>query len=214
MILVVEMRSIVLCLLLLAQAQGPPAVLPPAATAQLASSLAASRPHSRSVWRDTAPFDPSGRLTAFVEIPRGDRRKFEFDIGANRLRLDRTMPPDLAYPVNYGIVPQTVSYDGDPFDVLVLGPPLEPGTLLHGEILGIMHMTDEKGLDSKVVISPLDPAGKPRFNLTDVERDRIGRFFDRYKRHEPGKFSKVTGWGTRDEGMAFVHRTHAFFKGS
>jgi inorganic pyrophosphatase len=202
---------VVLLLLLLAQSQGPPAVLPTSASAQLAASLAASRPHSRHVWRDTPPFDSSGRVTAFVEIPRDGKQKFEFDIAANRLRIDRVMPADLGYPVNYGFVPQTVSYDGDPFDVLVLGPALKSGTTLHGVILGIMHMTDEKGLDSKVVVSPVDAAGKAQFALTSPERERIGRFFDSYKRHEPGKFSHMTGWGTIEEGAAFVRRTHAFF---
>jgi inorganic pyrophosphatase len=202
---------ILLAVLLLVQSQGPPAVLPAPAAAQLAASLTASRPHGRHVWRDTPPYDRSGRLTAFVEIARGDRRKFEFDIGANKLRIDRMMPADLAYPVNYGFVPQTVSYDGDPFDVLVLGPAIESGTVLHGVILGIIRMTDEKGLDSKVVVSPVDAAGKPRFRLTAADRDRIGGFFARYKRHEPGKFSRVTGWGTVGEGRAFVQRTHAFF---
>jgi hypothetical protein len=48
-------------------------------------------------------------------------------MGENQVRIDRVMPGDLAYRVNYGFVPQTVSYDGDPFDVLVLGPPLEAG---------------------------------------------------------------------------------------
>jgi inorganic pyrophosphatase len=200
-----------LAVLLLVQSQGPPAVLPASADAQLTASLTASRPHARHVWRDTAPYDRSGRLAAFVEIARGDRRKFEFDMGANQLRIDRMMPADLAYPVNYGFVPQTVSYDGDPFDVLVLGPAIESGTVLHGVILGIMHMTDEKGLDSKVVVSPVDAAGAPRFQLTSADRDRIGRFFARYKRHEPGKFSRVTGWGTVEEAKAFVQRTHAFF---
>ena len=50
-------------------------------------------------------------------------------MGANRRAMDRTIPAEVGgYPVNYGFVPQTVSYDGDPFDVLVLGPPIEGGT--------------------------------------------------------------------------------------
>ena len=47
---------------------------------------------------------------------------------ANARAIDRMMPVDVGgYPVNYGFVPQTISYDGDPFDVLVLGPPLAGG---------------------------------------------------------------------------------------
>ena len=47
-------------------------------------------------------------------------------------------------------VPHTVSYDGDPFDGLVLGPPLEGGRMVRGVIVGLMLMEDEKDLDSKV----------------------------------------------------------------
>jgi inorganic pyrophosphatase len=155
----------------------------------------------------------AGAVHAYIEIPRGDRQKFEFDIRANRLALDRVIPEEVGgYPVNYGFVPQTVSYDGDPFDALVLGPPLARGTLTSGVILGLMSMEDEKGLDSKVVLSAVGDDGRPRYALTAAERDRIADYFSRYKRHEPGKFSKVHGWGTAAEGRAFVEMTNAFFR--
>lgn len=133
-------------------------------------------------------------------------------MGANARAIDRTMPESVGgYPVNYGFVPQTVSYDGDPFDVLVLGPPIDSGTLVHGVIVGIMHMTDEKGPDSKAVISPVTAGGRARFPLTAADRRRIGDFFDRYKRDEPGKFSRVHGWGSVAEARQWVQRTHGFF---
>ena len=152
-------------------------------------------------------------MNGYVEIARGDRRKWEFDMAANRRAIDRTMPEDLGgYPVNYGFVPQTVSYDGDPFDVLVLGPPIEGGTVVRGVIVGVMRMEDEKGLDSKVVISRVGPDGRPLHALTAVEQQRIGDYFKRYKEHETGKFSKVPGWGTVAEGLSYVTTTHAFFQ--
>ena len=86
-------------------------------------------------------------------------------MAANRLAIDRLISEEIGgYPVNYGFVPQTVSCDGDPFDVLVLGPPLPGGELVRGTIVGLMHMEDEKGLDSKVVISPIDNEGRPRYH--------------------------------------------------
>jgi inorganic pyrophosphatase len=153
-----------------------------------------------------------GYVNGVVEIAMGDRRKFEFDIAANAMRLDRTMSKAIGgYPVNYGFVPQTISYDGDPFDVLVLGPPIASGTRVDGVIVGLMHMEDEKGLDSKVVISPVDAAGKPRFALDSAARQRIETFFRGYKREEPGKFSRVPGWGNAEDGLAFVRVTHRFY---
>ena len=149
--------------------------------------------------------NPDGTVNAYVEIPLGERRKFEFDIKANARVVDRVMPETMGgYPVNYGFVPQTMSWDGDPFDVLVLGPAIAGGTVNPGVIVGIMFMEDEKGLDSKVVVSPTRPGGQPRYPLTDADRKRIGDYFARYKQHEPGKFSRVPGWGSIAEGRAHV----------
>jgi inorganic pyrophosphatase len=192
--------------------QGAPTTLPVQATNQLARSLDAAMRHASHVWRDTPPFNADGTVNGYVEIARGDRRKWEFDMGANRRAVDRTMPPAVGgYPVNYGFVPQTVSYDGDPFDVLVLGPPIDGGRLVRGVIVGVMRMTDEKGLDSKVVISRTGAGGRPLHPLTAEEQQRIGDFFKRYKAHEEGKFSEVPGWGGADEGRSYVTTTHGFF---
>lgn len=192
--------------------QPPPKVLPAAATTQLAASLEAATAHARHIWRDTRPQAANDTITAYIEIARGDRQKWEFDMRANKRAIDRMMPESIGgYPVNYGYVPQTVSYDGDPFDALVLGPPLAGGTIVRGTIVGIMYMEDEKGLDSKVVLSLLDRNGRPTHQLTPQVREEIAGYFRKYKEHEPGKFSKVPGWGTVEEGRAYVATTHAFF---
>jgi inorganic pyrophosphatase len=152
-------------------------------------------------------------VNAYVEIARGDRRKWEFDMSANQRRIDRIIPADVGgYPVNYGFVPQTVSSDGDPFDALVLGPPAAAGELVRGIIVGVMFMEDEKGHDSKVVVSRTTRDGKPIHHLTAAVRQEIGDYFKRYKDHEPGGFSRVPGWGSAEEGFAYVSTTHAFFR--
>jgi inorganic pyrophosphatase len=191
----------------------PPDMLPAAATAALVTSLKAATAHASHVWRDTAPRNPDGTVNAYVEIARGDRRKWEFDMGTNARAIDRMIPIDVGgYPVNYGFVPQTVSYDGDPFDALVLGPPLPDGLLMRGVIVGVMFMEDEKGLDSKVVLSRQDANGRPLHALSSQIQQEIGDYFKRYKQHEPGAFSKVPGWGTTAEGLAYITMTHAFFR--
>ena len=194
-------------------ASTPPRLLPATATAQLIESLDAARQHTSHVWRDTPAMNQDGTVNAYVEIPRGERRKWEFDMKDNARAIDRVMPPQIGgYPVNYGFVPQTVSYDGDPFDVLVLGPALPGGELAIGVIVGVMFMEDEKGLDSKVVTSPVDRSGRPRYSLSPTDRKRIGGYFARYKQHELGKFSKVPGWGSPADGLAHVQTAHAFFR--
>jgi inorganic pyrophosphatase len=195
------------------EANAPPAELPATATQQLARSLAAAKPHLKHIWRDTAPQNADGTVNGYIEISRGDRRKWEFDMVRNARAIDRVMPESVGgYPVNYGFVPQTISYDGDPFDVLVLGPAIPGGRLVKGAIVGLMLMEDEKGWDAKVVISRVASDGSMLHQLTSRDQDEIGGYFRRYKAHEPGKFSKVPGWGSREAGLAYVTMTHAFFR--
>jgi inorganic pyrophosphatase len=206
--------SLLVPVAVIAQEYGsPPAVLPATAVKTLAASLNAARTHKTHQWRDTPPTNSDGTVNAYIEITRGDRRKWEFDMGANRREIDRMIPVAIGgYPVNYGFVPQTVSYDGDPFDVLVLGPPLPDGRFVRGIAVGIMFMEDEKGLDSKVVLSRVDAAGQPMDRLTTAVQEEIGDYFKRYKRGGRGTFSKVPGWGSAMQGLAFVQTTHAFFE--
>ena len=219
-------RQIILFLALLfaVQAIAPPDTLPAAAATKLRASLKAAAAHQHHVWRDTPPLDLSRRssqaeadgelLNGYIKIPLGSRQKFELDMAKNAPALDRDIPEKIGgYPVNYGIVPQTVSYDGDPFDVLVLGPAIPTGQQVKGVIVGLMHMEDESGLDSKVVMSRVGADGKPTHQLTDADRRRMADYFNRYKRDDddPKTFATVPGWGTAAEGLELVRRTHGFF---
>ena len=73
-------------------------------------------------------------------------------------------------------MPQTISYDGDPFDILVLGPALDGGNLVRGVIVGVMLMEDEKGHDSKVIVSLQRPDGGLLHELTERDRRQIGDY--------------------------------------
>jgi inorganic pyrophosphatase len=196
-----------------AQDDMRPSTLPDKAVKALAASLDAARSFKTHEWRDTPPTNSDGTVNAYIEIGRGDRRKWEFDMRTNRPAIDRMIPASIGgYPVNYGFVPQTVSYDGDPFDVLVLGPPLREGRFVRGIAVGVMYMEDEKGLDSKVVLSRVDAAGRPIHQLTTAIQNEIGGYFARYKSQGEGTWSKVPGWGSAEQGLAFVTTTHAFFQ--
>jgi inorganic pyrophosphatase len=185
--------------------------LPAFATTRLSASLSESKPHAKHVWRDTPPLNEDGTVNGYIEIARGDRNKWEFNMATNVRAIDRVIPETIGgYPVNYGFVPQTVSYDGDPFDILVLGPPIEGGSLVRGAIVGLLLMNDEKGYDAKVVVSPLKN-GRPEFALTGRVRQEIADYFRRYKTWEVNKFSEVPGWGPGADGLALTQMTHAFF---
>lgn len=201
------------CLGATAQPQDmAPDTLAATAVNKLAQSLTASRGHARHVWRDPPPSNADGTINAYIEIARGDRQKWELDMAKNARAIDRIMPDSVGgYPVNYGFVPQTVSYDGDPFDALVLGPPIEGGRSVRGIAVGVMFMEDEKGLDSKIVLSLPGRDGRPLHALTSDDQRRIGEYFKRYKQHEPGAYSKVPGWGSVTDGLSLLKKSHAFF---
>ena len=122
------------------------------------------------------------------------------------------IPVDIGgYPVNYGFVPQTVSYDGDPFDALVLGPPLPDGRLVRGVIVGVMFMEDEKGLDSKVVLSRTGADGRPLHRAHRTVQQEIGDYFNATSSTSPAHSRRCRA-GDAAEGLAYVATTHAFFR--
>ena len=212
-------RSAVILLLLIssvtgASAQDPPPLLPAAATTKFADSVKAAAAHKKHHWTRMSPINEDGTVNGYIEIARGDRRKYELDIATNKRKVDRIIPKELGgYPINYGIVPQTMSYDGDPFDVLVLGPAIGGGRMVRGVIVGVMFMEDEKGLDSKVVISRVGKDGKPLHQLTPEIQHEVGEYFKRYKDNQPGLFSKVPGLGNRRAGQGLRHHDARILQG-
>ncbi|RMX08841.1 inorganic diphosphatase [Corticibacter populi] len=142
-----------------------------------------------------------------IEIPQNaDPIKYEVDKESGALFVDRFISTPMFYPANYGYVPQTLSGDGDPVDVLVLTPyPLLPGVVVPCRALGILRMEDESGVDGKVLAVPtakILPAYAHLQSLDDVSestRNAIVHFFEHYKDLEKGKWVKVLGWGGLDE---------------
>ena len=101
-------------------------------------------------------------LNVIVEIPaHSDPVKYELDKETGAMFVDRFMSTAMHYPCNYGYVPNTLSLDGDPVDVLVLTPyPLIPGSVIRCRPVGVLKMTDESGDDAKVLAVPVDKLSK------------------------------------------------------
>ena len=95
-----------------------------------------------------------------VEIPKGERNKYEVDHETHRIRLDRTLFTATQYPADYGFIDNTLGLDSDPLDALVLlSAPTFPGCLIRCRAIGMFRMTDEAGGDDKVLCVP---ASDPR----------------------------------------------------
>src|SRR2546423_7145328 len=94
-------------------------------------------------------------IDVLVEIPRGSRNKYEFDHSKGRIKLDRVLYSSVHYPTDYGLIPETLSPDGDELDALVMvEEPTFPGCLVSARPIGVLIMQDEKGEDSKVLAVP------------------------------------------------------------
>jgi inorganic pyrophosphatase len=152
-----------------------------------------------------------------IEIPKGQRNKYEVDHETGRVRLDRYLYTPMAYPADYGFIEDTLGEDGDPLDALVLLPqPLFPGVLVLVRPVGMFRMVDEAGGDDKVLCVP---AGDPRWDhINDIgdvpafELEAIKHFFVHYKDLEPNKFVKAADWVGRAEAEAEVVRSLDRFK--
>ena len=137
-----------------------------------------------------------------IEIPaEADPVKYEVDKESGAVFVDRFLTTSMRYPCNYGYVPQTLSGDGDPVDVLVLTPyPLHPGVVVPCRALGILKMEDEAGVDGKVLAVPTAKILRAYEHLKSVDDvsalqlKAISHFFEHYKDLEEGKWVKVLGW--------------------
>ena len=139
-----------------------------------------------------------------VEIPKGQKNKYEVDHETGRIRLDRTLFTSTQYPADYGFIEGTLGQDGDPLDALVMiGEPTFPGCLIRCRAIAMFRMKDEAGCDDKVLCVPAsDPRRDHIRDLSDVRKFallEIEHFFSVYKDLEPGKSVEGATWTGADE---------------
>jgi inorganic pyrophosphatase len=144
-----------------------------------------------------------------VEIPKGQRNKYEMDHESGRIKLDRMLFTSTRYPADYGFIEDTLAQDGDPLDALVLlEEPTFPGCLIRCRALGMFRMRDEMGIDDKVLcVAATDPRMAHLVDIEDVpefDRLEIQHFFEVYKALEPGKQVETATWAGRSEAEAEI----------
>jgi inorganic pyrophosphatase len=144
-----------------------------------------------------------------IEIPKGQRNKYEMDHITGRIRLDRMLFTSTRYPSDYGFIEDTLADDGDPLDALVLlEEPTFPGCIIHCRAIGMFRMRDEKGADDKVLcVAATDPRMARLADIDDVsyyDRLEIQHFFEVYKELEPGKSVEGFSWVGRAEAEAEI----------
>ncbi|WP_019021108.1 inorganic diphosphatase [Thioalkalivibrio sp. ALE23] len=161
-------------------------------------------------------------MNVVIEIPaHGQPVKYEVDKDSGALVVDRFMTVAMFYPCNYGFVPQTLSEDGDPVDVLVITPvPLMPGSVVRARPVGVLQMSDEAGQDAKILAVPvtkLHPGYESVKGPEDVSQDlldSIKHFFEHYKELEAGKWVKVEGWADAEAARTEILASYKRFQKS
>jgi inorganic pyrophosphatase len=161
--------------------------------------------------------DAPAEVNAIIEIPMGSSNKYEYDLKLEAFVLDRVLFSPLYCPCDYGWVAGTLSEDGDPLDILVIGShPTFSGCVVHARPLGSLMMRDEKGTDYKILaVSSRDPRYAETRVLEDLPEHslkEIVHFFTVYKELEQ-KETEVLGWQDRETAYRIIQECHLRYRG-
>ena len=146
-------------------------------------------------------------VDVFIEIAKNSHIKYEYDPQLKALVCDRILHTPFKYDFNYGFIPNTLSQDGDPLDVVVImDDELVPGCYVKCKFLGVLETEDDQGVDPKIIMCPckkVDPkynSIQDIFDLPSITREKIQYFFSHYKDLE-NKHVEVGNWLDKDSAI-------------
>lgn len=159
-----------------------------------------------------------GVANAVIEVPTGATDKWEVKNEDGWLHWDlKDGKPRrvqyVGYSCNYGMVPRTVlsearGGDGDPLDVLVLGPALPRGTVLPVRVIGLLEMSDAGERDMKLLAVHGDTAFADIRSVDELNAkfpgvtNIIETFFRNYK---GAGIVETTGYGDVARALAVLN---------
>jgi len=166
--------------------------------------------------------EPPNDVNVIIEVSIGGQPiKYELDKSAGVLVVDRFLYTPMTYPGNYGLVPHTLSEDGDPIDVLVCNTrELIPGCVINVRPIGALTMEDNSGKDEKIIAVPSAHLTKRYDGINDfsdlpeITLQQIQHFFEHHKDLEPNKWVKVGGWADAESARQLIVESIARAKAS
>jgi inorganic pyrophosphatase len=170
----------------------------------------------RNYISDFEPLNEDGEINAVVEIPAGTVEKWEVDKLSGDIKWEIEWENEngqprvvkyLGYPGNYGMIPRTLlslesGGDGDPLDVIVLGPPVKRGDVVKCKLIGVLEMLDDGQTDDKLIAVHPNSAFYEVNNINELEEqfggvtDILKLWFANYKGKER---VEIKGFGDRQK---------------
>lgn len=153
------------------------------------------------------------KQNAIIEIPKGSNIKYEIEDG--KIKVDRILFGSMVYPLNYGFFENTLDWDGDPLDVLVLSDhEFLPGIEVPIRIIGAVKMIDGGETDTKVLgVIDVDPRYAHINKLEDVNEHllkEVQDFFENYKNLQ-NKSVRIDGFEGTEYAVKELEETKELF---
>jgi inorganic pyrophosphatase len=154
-------------------------------------------------------------INGLIEITPYTINKYEYITEAGILKLDRVWYSSMAYPITYGLIPQTWDDDNDLLDVVVAGvtEALIPGTLAELRIIGIMKFEDGGERDDKVITVLADD--KRMEHITSYQdlwahwAKEVEHYFEFYKHLKKPGTCKPLWFFDADEAVKIIQECEA-----
>lgn len=158
-------------------------------------------------------------VKVLIEIPEGSTVKYEVDEKTGEMTIDRISPTAMRFPFSYGMVQGTHGEDGDALDALVFfSQPVIPNVVVRCNVIGMLEMEDEGGVDHKLIAVPLEEVDhvtgvwKSLDDVPQARQDQIRHFFEHYKDLEAGKWVKLKDWKGKEEAQKVLEAGQKRFK--
>lgn len=149
--------------------------------------------------------EEKGIANGLVEINSNSINKYEIITESGQLKLDRVGYSSLAYPVAYGLLPQTWDQDNDLLDFVIakVTEPLVPGSLAEVRIIGVMKFEDGGERDDKIITVLSDDKRMDHIatfeDLGEYWQKETQYYFEHYKDLKKPGTCKVLGFFGIDE---------------
>ncbi len=166
----------------------------------------------KNFWKGYPAKTFNGMTNAVIEIPTGTNAKWEVNEHDGTLQWEHKkgiprMVRYISYVGNYGMIPQTLlpkeeGGDGDPLDILILGPALPRGLVVPVKVIGMLKLLDRGEQDDKLIGVPASNSILDINSLKDLKEKYPGTleiiqlWFQNYK--GPGKM-ETKGFAGLDE---------------